>query len=167
MGNCLIRNNQVSAQDDYDYDGEYKVDRKPCQLEVDDQLKKKEEDVKEPADIKMPEENMKKEKKIKKKVRFELEKDDGEKGREEIGVKRRSGSVRIKLVVTQEELRRILVSHENGTQQQKTTFEQLLSSVRSTGSNRSCEVIGEDINDGAINNGWRPTLESIPEDLIQ
>ncbi|KAI9094195.1 hypothetical protein K1719_026777 [Acacia pycnantha] len=155
MGNCLIRNNQISAQDDDD-DNYVVVDEQRAESEVDQEKKK----TLTSGSSFESEEGMKKKKRIKKKVRFELQEDDDDKeeGREKI--RRKSGSVRIKLVVTQKELKRIL-SHDNGTQQQ-TTLEQLLSSVKLRGSKRICEVIGGD-NGGAIN-AWRPTLESIPED---
>ncbi|KAK4255345.1 hypothetical protein QN277_008357 [Acacia crassicarpa] len=157
MGNCLIRNNQISAQDDGDDDNYVIVDEQRGESEVDQEKKKT---ITSGASFES-EEGMKKKKRIKKKVRFELQEGDGneEEGRE--GIRRKSGFVRIKLVVTQKELKRIL-SHENGTQQQ-TTLEELLSSVKLRGSRRICEVIGREDDGGAIN-AWRPALESISED---
>ena len=63
----------------------------------------------------------------------------------------RSGAVRIKVVVTQEELKRIL-SYEKDSQ--KTTLEQLLSAMKLRGRGKY---------EGDTNT-WRPSLESIPED---
>lgn len=139
MGNCLIRNNQISAQDEKD-------DQQP--REVIEQMKTPPSSILEPE---MPEESLKK----KKIVRFKL-KEDEERSNGACG-NSRSGIVRVRLVVTKEELQRIL-SCENDNQQ--TSLEQLLSSMKLRGS-RICEV-GED-DDGVIN-AWRPTLESIPED---
>ena len=63
----------------------------------------------------------------------------------------RSGAIRIKVVVTREELKRIL-SYEKDSQ--KTTLEQLLSAMKLRGRG---EYEGD-------TNTWRPSLESIPED---
>ncbi|XP_054794894.1 uncharacterized protein LOC129312439 [Prosopis cineraria] len=146
MGNCLIRNNQISAHDDDIYDDA-----------VVEQMKTSDSSFKSEPAAAMHEESMKKKKKHKK-VSFELQNKDEERNGKQI--RSRSGSVRIRLVVTQEELKRIL-SSENDTQQ--TSLEQLLSSVKLGGS-RICEVTGDD--DGAMN-AWRPALDSIPEDISQ
>ncbi|XP_028808402.1 uncharacterized protein LOC114762971 [Neltuma alba] len=157
MGNCLItRNNQISAQDDDDLHDEQPGDS----LEVEQKTISSGSsfDQSDPAAMPPEESSMKKKKKIGKKVRFELQKDE-ETRKDQIC--RRSGSVRIKLVVTQEELKRIL-RHEK--ESQHTTLEQLLSSVKLSGRGRTCQVIAED--DGGAINAWRPTLESIPEDQL-
>nr|ACU16518.1 unknown [Glycine max] len=90
---------------------------------------------------------------MKKKVRFK--KEDGEGGHHGDST---SGPVRIRLVVTKEELKRVL-RDRNENDPQHTSLEELLSDMVL----RDKRVFEVEKNAGGINS-WRPALESIPED---
>ncbi|MED6196580.1 hypothetical protein PIB30_048799 [Stylosanthes scabra] len=103
------------------------------------------------------EESMKKKKKKKvKKVRFEISDDRGENGNDGDCT---SGTRRIRLVVTKEELRRMVMEKDA---QQYASLEQLLKDMKMR-EKRKSEVEEEHDDDGGMNS-WRPGLESIPED---
>ncbi|KAI4334096.1 hypothetical protein L6164_018828 [Bauhinia variegata] len=135
MGNCL-RNNKVSAHNE--------LSREPGKPEAVEQMKTR-------ASSKFK--TAPHEERVKKMVRFKLREGDGG------GSDSRTGPVRIRLIVTQQEFQRMLSLKEDP---QCTSLEQLLSAVKLKG-RRMCEV-GE--NEGGLTplTPWRPALESIPED---
>ncbi|XP_038999432.1 uncharacterized protein LOC120124958 [Hibiscus syriacus] len=95
--------------------------------------------------------NMKKMMKKKKMVRFKLNDDgSGEQGESKNGV------VRIRLVVTQEELKQIILS--SGKDLMQPSMEQLTRVLKL----RGVRVSGDDGDE--FHGGWRPALESIPEE---
>lgn len=140
MGNCLT-NNKVSAQDQYENFSEAKVEHMKktspsSKLEAGQCMKKKK----------------------KKKVRFNIQNDDeGDRGSHGDS---RSGTVRIRVVMTREELKRMLSC--KGDVSQHISLEQLLGTMKLRGGTIS--GVG-DYDDGAINS-WRPALDSIPEDRL-
>ncbi|XP_020238214.1 uncharacterized protein LOC109817390 [Cajanus cajan] len=133
MWNCCMRNNQVSAQDE------------------NEEGKKKVEEMKVFSSFKL--EPAKRKDCLKKKVRFELQ--DNEGGSDGNS---RSGPVRIRLVVTKQELKRML-RNKNENDLQYTSLEHLLSDMVLR-EKRVCEI-GKY---GGSINSWRPALESIPEE---
>ncbi|XP_027348559.1 uncharacterized protein LOC113860106 [Abrus precatorius] len=138
MGNCL-RNNKISSQDHDSYEASV--------IEARDELRKTCPLSK--LETPRKEQSMKK-------VRFKLQNDIDEGDRGSHGDSR-SGSVRIRLVMTQEELKRMLSCKDDA---KHTTLEQLLGAVKLRGGRIS--GVGEHEHDGGINS-WRPALESIPE----
>ncbi|KAF7805797.1 uncharacterized protein G2W53_037958 [Senna tora] len=132
---------KISAQDHEEYNNI----EQPSDAVADEQVKTSS------SSFKLEPESMQKKKMV---VRFNLQSDDDING----GGKRScstSEGVRIRLMVTREELQRI-VRYENDT----CSLEQLLCAIK-LGRSRISEL-PED-NDGSINT-WRPTLETIPED---
>lgn len=132
MGNCLA-NNKIIAQDDHESysDEQAKVEKK---MEMSSSKKFEARPRKERC--------MKKNKK----VRFEIQND------EEVD---RGRSVRIRVVMTQEELKKMLSSKDENDD---TTLEQLLGVMKLRGGKfckRDLSVCS-----------WRPALESIPEDRL-
>ncbi|MED6122162.1 hypothetical protein PIB30_037241 [Stylosanthes scabra] len=101
------------------------------------------------------EESMKKKKKVKK-VRFEISDDRGESRSDGDCA---SGTRRIRLVVTKEELRRMVMEKDA---EQYASLEQLLKDMKMREKRKS--EVEEEHDDGGIMNSWRPGLESIPED---
>ncbi|OMO75495.1 hypothetical protein CCACVL1_16156 [Corchorus capsularis] len=88
--------------------------------------------------------------KKKKMVRFKLnEENQGDS---------KNGVVRIRLVVTQKELKQIL-SCRKDLKQQNSSMEQLIKVMKL----RGIRVSDDDHEDG-FHGGWRPALESIPEE---
>lgn len=137
MGNC-IANNKILSQDHHESYIETKVD----QMKTSSSSSKLETPRKKQC--------------IEKKVRFKIENDD-EDVRESDG-NCRSGTVRIRVVMTQEELKKLLSCKDDS---QHTSLEQLLGAMKLRGGKIS--KVGE--YDGDINS-WRPALESIPEDRL-
>ncbi|RDY07201.1 hypothetical protein CR513_08712, partial [Mucuna pruriens] len=136
MGNCL-RNSKISAQDHEAPVIEAKVEQIKT-LGVEQSIKKKN-----------------------KKVRFSIQNIDtceGERGSSHHG-NSRSGSVRIRVVMTQEELKRMLMCKG---QAQHTSLEQLLDAVKLRGGRISED--GE-CHEGNMNS-WTPSLVTIPEDRL-
>ncbi|XP_061336612.1 uncharacterized protein LOC133283727 [Gastrolobium bilobum] len=136
MWKCL-RNNQISAQDQ-DHDNEGKKVEKIKTSSSSSKL-----------------ETARREDSMKKKVRFKIQDDRGGEGSASNST---SDPVRIRLVVTKEELKRML-SYKNVNDAQLTSLGQLLSDMKLR--EKTLSQIEE--NDGSINS-WRPALESIPED---
>ncbi|PRQ52789.1 hypothetical protein RchiOBHm_Chr2g0159311 [Rosa chinensis] len=142
MGNCMMRSNsKVSAQDHDRHE--------PAEKEV---------EAIQPTGTPM---SWKKEKKT---VRFNLPEDEDDGGR---GIKNgthdesKSGAVRIRLVVTQEELKQLL-NYKNDSISNRSSVEQLLSSLKSRSGRRvSADQIGKHT---TTDESWRPVLESISED---
>ncbi|KAI5340327.1 PREDICTED: DUF4228 [Prunus dulcis] len=138
MGNCLRRsNNKVSAQDHEKHEEAKTLEaKKTAQMPLPSNLKLK-----------------------RKSVRFDLQEDeDSGRGNVVSGESTKNGVVRIKLVVTQEELKQLLDYKKDSNH---SSLEQLLSAVRNRGTKVS--EIGTS-NDESTGSGWSPTLESIPED---
>jgi uncharacterized protein YlzI (FlbEa/FlbD family) len=96
----------------------------------------------------------KKKKKKKKMVRFKLQEDDSTVGRGRSDDRGDSGSgvVRIRVVVTLEELKQLLDCKDSFKQ---SSVEQLVSAMKLRGRRVSADQVDD---------GWRPALESIPED---
>lgn len=90
---------------------------------------------------------------MKKKARFKIHDDRGARGSHGNST---SGTRRIRLVVTKEELK-MMVSYKNDAQH--TSLAQLLSYMKL----REKRLSEAEEHDGAMNS-WRPALESIPED---
>ncbi|XP_057457593.1 uncharacterized protein LOC130748390 [Lotus japonicus] len=130
MGNC-VRKNQISAAQDENEEGT-KVEQIMKASSSSPKLEKAR-------------------RKESKKVRFNVQDQDHRRCKG-------SGNMRIKLVVTKEELKRML-RNENGNDAPQTSLAQLLSDMKLR--EKSVSKIEE--NDGGLNS-WRPALESIPED---
>ncbi|XP_027344202.1 uncharacterized protein LOC113856546 [Abrus precatorius] len=133
MWNCCMRNNQISTQDE---NGE----------------SKKVEHIKTSSWSK----TAKREDNMKKKVRFKVQDNKGGKGR--LGINSTNVPVRIRLMVTKEELK-MMLSNKNENDAQHTSLEQLLRDMML----REKSVLEIEENGGSINS-WRPALESVPED---
>ncbi|XP_050248021.1 uncharacterized protein LOC126695356 [Quercus robur] len=140
MGNCL--SNKSLAQEE----------EVPKEAEVVEQTKPSTASKLEP--VKLVDGGQKK----KKVVRFKLEEDDTNVGTSSEGDSR-SGVVRIRVVVTQKELKQILDCKEG---LKYSSVEQLVNALNLRGRKIS-EVRTSDEDEG-INSNWRPALESIPED---
>lgn len=138
MGNCLRKNQVSSAQDE----GE--------EVERVEKI-----NVKAPSSLPNKVVKARREDSMKKKVRFKVQ--DGRGGNSST-----SGAMRIRLVVTKEELKRVLSNNknENGADQH-ISLEQLLSDMRLREKSVS-KIEGSD--HGSLNSCWRPALESIAED---
>ncbi|KAL6143884.1 hypothetical protein ACLB2K_054579 [Fragaria x ananassa] len=143
MGNCLMRSNSsFSAQDHEKHDEPAEKEAEVIQQTVTPMSSEKK----------------------KKTVRFNLQEDEDDGGR---GIKTgshdesKSGAVRIRLVVTQEELKQLL-DYKNDSISNRSSVEQLLSSLKS----RSGRRVSTDQNGASTTNNqsWRPVLESISED---
>jgi hypothetical protein len=93
-------------------------------------------------------------KKKKKMVRFKLQEDDSTvgRGRSDDHGDSGSGVVRIRVVVTLEELKQLLDCKDSFKQ---SSVEQLVSAMKLRGRRVSADQVDD---------GWRPALESIPED---
>ncbi|GMJ13407.1 hypothetical protein HRI_005009900 [Hibiscus trionum] len=76
----------------------------------------------------------------------------------------KNGVVRIRLVVTQEELKQIIMS--SGKDLKQPSMEQMMRVLKLRGV-RVSEEDGRRTRDGEFHGGWRPALESIPEELYQ
>ncbi|KAK7282141.1 hypothetical protein RIF29_10714 [Crotalaria pallida] len=157
MGNCLRNNKITSAQDHENYDSQ--VAPSSADVKVEKIIKASSSSL--PKLEALPKQ---KEQGMKKKVRFDIqneydEGDDRSRGSCTCHADSRSGVVRIKVVMTQKELKRMLLSCKKD-EQHTTSLEQLLSAVMLRGGRISevCEF------NGGMNNSWRPALESIPED---
>lgn len=150
MGNCLT-NNKVSAQDQYE--------NFSAQDQYENFSEAKVEHMKKTSpSSKLEAGQCMKKKKKKKKVRFNIQNDDeGDRGSHGDS---RSGTVRIRVVMTREELKRMLSC--KGDDSQHISLEQLLGTMKLRGGTIS--GVG-DYDDGAINS-WRPALDSIPEDRL-
>jgi len=138
MGNCLT-NNKILAHDDHE---SYN----------DEQAKVEKMDM---SSSKKFEERPRKERCMKKnkKVRFEIQNDEEvDRGRSDGN----SRSVRIRVVMTQEELKKMLLSSKD--ENDNTTLEQLLGVMKLRGG----KICKRDL--GVCS--WRPALESIPEDRL-
>ncbi|KAF3967453.1 hypothetical protein CMV_008551 [Castanea mollissima] len=140
MGNCL--SNKSLAQEE----------EVPKEAEVVEQTKPSTASKLEP--VKLVDGDQKKKKK--KVVRFKLQEDDINVGTSSEGDSR-SGVVRIRVVVTQKELKQILDCNEG---LKYSSVEQLVNALKLRGRKIS-EVR---TSDEGINSNWRPALESIPED---
>ncbi|XP_050379917.1 uncharacterized protein LOC126797316 [Argentina anserina] len=145
MGNCLmISNSKVSAQDHENHDDE------PAGKEA--------EVIQKTAAPMSPK------KKKKKTVRFNIQEDEDDDGRvikNGTHDESKTGAVRIRLVVTQEELKQLL-DYKSDIESNRCSVEQLLSSLKS----RSGRRVSKDQSgtNAASGESWRPVLESISED---
>ncbi|XP_061350340.1 uncharacterized protein LOC133295518 [Gastrolobium bilobum] len=142
MGNCL-KNNKISAQD---HENINETPLEPSEAKV-DQIKTSPS-----SKLEAPRRGQR----MKKKIRFKIEKDDeGDRGS---NGNSKSGTVRIRMVMTQQELKRMLRCKDDA---QHTSLEQLLGVMKLRGGriSEACEY------DGDINS-WRPALESIPENSL-
>lgn len=127
MGNCLASNNKVLAEDDEQVKNANKINRKRVRLRLQEE-------------------------------RSEIGGGNfGGNNNIKNGESKSNGVVRIKLVVTQEELKQIL-SYKNGGSK-FSSVEQLLSEMKLR---RSVLEVGKI--DRTVNGSWSPVLESIPED---
>ncbi|GMI75281.1 hypothetical protein HRI_001197400 [Hibiscus trionum] len=159
MGNCFT-SNKIVSQNDQD-------DPQSCSNDADEAIKEmgnvtvsnKEGAAEESGGV-----DMKKKKKKKKVVRFKLNEEDGVDDRSGKQGESKSGVVRIRLVVTQEELQQIILS--SGKDLKQPSMEQLLKVVKLRGVRVSegGRTSGDDGGDGGFHGGWRPALESIPEE---
>ncbi|XVF43381.1 hypothetical protein PTKIN_Ptkin02bG0035900 [Pterospermum kingtungense] len=144
MGNCLT-SNKIQAQDDQDEpqgcSSQAKATTSGGAAEVADHGVKSTE----------------KKKKKKKVVRFKLNEENGVDAAKQGESK--NGVVRIRLVVTQKELKQILSCSKD---LKDSSMEQLIRVMKSRGS-RVCEG-GSTSDDGFHHGAWRPALESIPEE---
>ncbi|KAK7257538.1 hypothetical protein RIF29_31579 [Crotalaria pallida] len=154
MGNCLRNNKLSSSQDHENYESQ--VAPSSVDVKVDEKIKASSSLSKLEAP-EQKEQGMKK----KKKVRFNIQNDDDDDRGSCHGNSRSSGVVRIKVVMTQKELKRMLLSCKKDEQHTTTSLEQLLSVVKLRGG-RISEVC--EFNGGM--NSWRPALQSIPEDPL-
>ncbi|OIW05943.1 hypothetical protein TanjilG_07219 [Lupinus angustifolius] len=148
MGNCL-RNNKISAQDHENYG---------THVESCDVAKVQKVNASSSSKLKesvQKEQGMKK----KKKVRFNIQNDDGEENGDGGSEKNsRSGVVRIKVVMTQKEFKRVLSCQND---EHNTSLEQLLSAFKFRGGvSKICEY------NNVGTSSWRPALESIPENRL-
>ncbi|KAL3017557.1 hypothetical protein AAZX31_06G285400 [Glycine max] len=141
MGNCL-RNNKISSQDHENYAEAPVIDAKVEKVKA-LSLSKLEEAPR------MDQQGMKK-------VRFKMQNDDNTYEGER-GSKGNSRSVRIRVVMTQEELKRMMRCKD-----EHTSLEQLLHAVKLRGGKIS--EVGEFDDDQGLNSSWKPSLDSIPED---
>ena len=141
MGNCL-RNNKISSQNHENYDDALVIDAKVDKVKA--------------LSLSKMEETPRMEQSIKKKVRFKTQNYDsayeGERGSDG-----NSRSVRIRVVMTQEELKRMLRFKD-----EHTSLEQLLHAVKLRGGKIS--EVGKFDDDQGLNSSWKPSLDSIPED---
>ncbi|KAK9924544.1 hypothetical protein M0R45_032909 [Rubus argutus] len=139
MGNCLISNNKVSAQDHEKHESDKEAEA--IQHTTTPIMSSK-----------------------KKTVRFKLQEDEDDSGRViKIGThddESKSGVVRIRLVVTQQELKQLL-NYKNDSVSNRSSVEQLLSSLKSRSGRR---ISADQIGTSTTDESWRPVLESIPED---
>lgn len=71
--------------------------------------------------------------------------------------------VRIKVVVTREELEQIMNSNKGDNYLKESSVEKLVAAMKLRGT-RIYEVGTDDNNYGRSSSSWRPALESIPED---
>ncbi|GMN58156.1 hypothetical protein TIFTF001_027249 [Ficus carica] len=127
MGNCLASNNKVLAEDDEQVKNANKINKKRVRLRLQEE-------------------------------RSEIGGGNfGGNNNIKNGESKSNGAVRIKLVVTQEELKQIL-SYKNGGSK-FSLVEQLLSEMKLR---RSVLEVGNI--DRTVNESWSPVLESIPED---
>ncbi|XP_062104672.1 uncharacterized protein LOC133815931 [Humulus lupulus] len=154
MGNCITNKHQISGED-VDYDHEVRDSKKELS-EAEAALS--------PSKL----EDLKKLAKKKNRVRFKVEEEedhqDGEpKCSSSIGgadhKDSKSGVVRIRLVVTQEELKQIL-NYKKNKDSKVSSVEQLLSEMKLSRRSRVLEVDEKSSDHGS----WSPALESIPED---
>jgi hypothetical protein len=132
MGNCLT-NNKILAQDDHEnYNDQAKVEKmKTSSLSVKFEARPRNEKCM----------------KNKKKVRFDIKNEsDGNS---------RSGTMRIRVVMTQEELKKMLSCKD---EYENNTLEQLLGVMKLRGG----KICKHDLNVYS----WKPALESIPEDHL-
>ncbi|KAJ7948155.1 DUF4228 domain-containing protein [Quillaja saponaria] len=143
MGNCLRTSHKISTQHD-----EHELPRELSEGKI--------EAGRETTTFSSSELVPAKRARVKKMVGFKLQEDDdnGDGGRSQGDSK--SGLVRIKVVVTQEELRKIL-NYKNDPQ--CSSLEQLLGDIKLRG--RRISKVGD--GDRGINT-WKPALESIAED---
>ncbi|XVF85663.1 hypothetical protein PTKIN_Ptkin17bG0134400 [Pterospermum kingtungense] len=136
MGNCLTSNNKIQAENDQD-EAIKETGKVITGLEG----------AAEVADGVMTKKKKKQKKKI---VRFKLDEenyvDGGKQGETKNGV------VRIRVVVSQEELRQILSSRKDLKQ---SSMEELV---------RVMKLRGTRVSEDGFHGAWRPALESIPEE---
>lgn len=143
MGNCLTSNNKILAEND-----EEEGTQGRCQAEA------------------MKATNLGgaeiKKKKVKKVVRFKLdeENNNGDRGNE-LDDQSKNGVVRIRVVVSQEELKQILSSRKDLKQ---SSMEQLVRIMKSRVSEAAGRRRSGNDNDDGFHGAWRPELESIPEE---
>jgi hypothetical protein len=137
MGNCLT-NNKILAQDDHEnYNDQAKVEKmKTSSPSVKFEARPRNEKCM----------------KNKKKVRFDIQNDKGDKGGDGNS---RSGTMRIRVVMTQEELKKMLSCKD---EYENNTLEQLLGVMKLRGG----KICKHDLNVYS----WKPALESIPEDHL-
>nr|XP_004517088.1 uncharacterized protein LOC101495778 [Cicer arietinum] len=134
MGNCLTNNKILAQDDDHENynDQAAKVEKMKTSFSSKFEAPRKEKCM------------------SKKKVRFEIQNDEDGDGRGSDG---NSRSVRIRVVMTQDELKRMLSCKDEN---ENTSLEQLLSVMKSRGG----KICKHDL--GLFS--WSPNLESIPED---
>ncbi|XP_020234182.1 uncharacterized protein LOC109814224 [Cajanus cajan] len=145
MGNCL-RSNKISAQDH----GE-NYETTPSKVE---------KIIKVPPSSKLEAPRVDQSSIMKKKVRFNIIENDGSyEGGERGSGKGNCRSVRIRVVMTQEELKRMLRCKDEA---HHTSLEELLDAVRLRGGRIS--EVGE-CGDERMDS-WKPSLDSIPEDSL-
>lgn len=139
MGNCLISNNKVSAQDHDKHESDKEAEA--IQHTITPIMSSK-----------------------KKTVRFKLQEDEDDSSRViKNGThddESNSGVVRIRLVVTQQELKQLL-NYKNDSVSNRSSVEQLLSALKSRSGRR---ISADQIGTSTTDESWRPVLESIPED---
>ncbi|XVE91752.1 hypothetical protein REPUB_Repub01dG0038400 [Reevesia pubescens] len=155
MGNCFT-SNKILAQTDQD-------EPQGCGSQADQVIKETgkvmDSSLEGAAEVADDGVKIKKKKKV---VRFKLNEennvDRGKQGESKNGV------VRIRVVVTQKELKQILSSRKDLKQ---SSMEQLIRVMKLRGSRVISHKAGrtsDDDDDGCFHGGWRPALESIPEE---
>ncbi|XP_021907412.1 uncharacterized protein LOC110821774 [Carica papaya] len=144
MGNCLTRNNRVIAEDDDAHDHGHNKARHDKQETITEQQALTEAGGDE-----------------KKMVAFKLRQEENANGASIFD----NGVVRVRIVMTREELKQILsCSRKEEEQEESCTVERLLSELKRLREHEKISDGERTINEGFINGGWRPTLESIPEE---
>ncbi|KAM6572663.1 hypothetical protein CsatA_016743 [Cannabis sativa] len=156
MGNCITSKHQISGEDHVQYDHEVQ-DSSETQLALST-----------PSKL----EDLKKLAKKKNRVRFKVEEEEADRDDQDDGVSKcsssssignidsKSGVVRIRLVVTQQELKQIL-NYKKNNDCKVSSLEQLLSEMKLSRRSKVLEVEEK----SSDNNGtWSPALETIPED---
>ncbi|PON83841.1 hypothetical protein TorRG33x02_203920 [Trema orientale] len=156
MGNCLRKKNKILGED---------VDEQESPRKLADQAVTLEQDTSTSTSISHSKLEDLKDAKKKNRVRFKLPEDleekrtiGGVRGLNDPHGDSKSGVVRIRLVVTQEEFKQIL-NYKKNKDSKFSSVEQLLNEIKLRGRSSVFEVENK-----SDHGSWSPALESIPED---
>ncbi|PON68729.1 hypothetical protein PanWU01x14_093360 [Parasponia andersonii] len=153
MGNCLRKNNKILGEDVDEQESPRKLAEQAVALEQNTSTSTSHS---KPEDLKDAEK--------KNRVRFKLQDLEekrtigGGRGLNDPHGDSKSGVVRIRLVVTQEELKQIL-NYKKNNDSKFSSVEQLLNEIKLRGSSSVFEVENK-----SDRGSWSPALETIPED---